>query len=250
MAYAQDFDERFPPAHGERWPVGYDNWVAWLSYTTQATNPPQVVPGLLNSYLKSREIQKCPGSPDGAELSYMFSDFAAGSNGWGYVVGGGGVASAPALPNPPTLADFSAPASTVLIAESNGLIDVGHAPTRFGVGHCAWSVNYPLDAMFYSSGELIQSAQTVLTTDDPNNRANRHNGSGNYLMADGHARLIPVGWTSDTDITVRRTTGVYYPPNGRSGPTHGANEPDPAGDMTTTTPASGRVSYRATFQIN
>ena len=130
------------------------------------------------------------------------------------------------------------------------MIDAGQAPARFCVGHSLWSINYAYDTLIAPKGELIQSGQSIIARDTPDNWATRHGGAGNYLMADGHARLIKVGWTSDTDFTARRTTGVYYPPNGRSGPTHGANEPDPAGDMTTTTPASGRVSYRATFQIN
>ena len=82
MAYAQDFDERFPPAHGERLPIGYDNWVSWLSYSTQNITPKQVVPGLLDAYLKSRDVQKCPDGPDKAEITYMLNDFAAGSNGY------------------------------------------------------------------------------------------------------------------------------------------------------------------------
>jgi hypothetical protein len=119
MMYAQDYDERFPPASGfhktEQGHILRTNW--GMTYHVEENGKSVEIPGLIHPYVRNNELFRCPlvkpakhwnpflkAEPE--RETYMYNDLAAAEK----------------------LDVFTAPANTVLLAEGENLEgNAGHA---------------------------------------------------------------------------------------------------------------------------
>lgn len=251
MMYAQDYDELLPPAYSRVSPgLEEKTRVSLWGGEYRLPETGQRVSSCLSPYLKSQDVFRCPRTPAGTALSYLYSDLAAGQ----------------------PLYRFGSPANTVLIAEGTPIRQremaavadnpaAAPAPGRlvYGVGHAL--APRPLAAVgvgqrkqirrLYlsggypgASGEVIYSWVTAVSSApvarawDAAARADvyRHDGLGCFAHVDGHIRRFKPGQ-------------VFFPDRGRGqegfrDPRQGALGPNPAGGMT----FRGRA-YASTFHI-
>jgi len=144
MLYLQDYDERFPPA--EYWGE-YPVKQYWFGYRL---GPSQFDSsrGLLQPYLKSREIQRCPSFRG---RIYLGNTTGYGYN-YGYVGGSWGLWGpeewarlADTFPGEPArISDLGDPAQTIMFADAEIWFD----PTTFQ------PTDYPWETPFISSPKL------------------------------------------------------------------------------------------------
>jgi prepilin-type N-terminal cleavage/methylation domain-containing protein/prepilin-type processing-associated H-X9-DG protein len=251
LMYAQDYDEMMPIAFGVA-NINNNFYIQnWAADQIGGSNSPLAagitVPGLMQSYIKNNQLIKCPsattGSGGSVGLSYMLNDLVAGK----------------------ALAVFSAPATSVLLAESSvASADTNTplgAPLIVGAGH---AVAGPLGTLAVP-GVLPTVAQLQGGTFDFTANAMdqaklddviRHTGGGNFALGDGHVKWYRVTY----DTTNLHTQTVYFPPanqvNGfnrgnaaqdgsavpaTTGCAIAGNEPQPGGDM---------CGYAVTFHVN
>lgn len=237
LMYTQDYDEMFPPVVGattvnntlyaQHWGVDLTGGV---NADTAAIPAGVTVPGITQSYIKNAQIFQCASGPrqttTSAAVGYMYNDLAAMRS----------------------QAAFSAPASSILIAESSGAsgaytgtaeplrLNAGHAINRTDTTTAIPGNNstWPLDP---STVNMDQAALKDVA---------RHMDGGNFLFGDGHAKWHKVNLDSNGIPQV-----VYFPPvtiyrnsaatNGSSTLIEGTNEPSPGNNM---------LGYAATFFTN
>ncbi len=156
LAYAQDYDDRFPLAGYARvvppapFPVGWAN-----TPTTSGSSDP----GLLSPYVKSAAVFHCPAVDWTASLTYRYNDLAANV----------------------AVKDFADASQTVLVMDGEAMdCNVGHAYAPGALTTVGASVNLDgkVDA---GKGATISAAAT------------QHEGGANYVFADGHVRWFAPG---------------------------------------------------------
>ncbi len=155
LQYAQDYDERL-------FPVAYDDWSHyWWGYVDRQNQRVDTQRSFIQPYMRNAEIQACPSFRENRSFAY-------GQLGYGYNY----VYLSPA--NPPTytpiavsLASINAVAETAWIADS--------AQWR------TWGQGAPV---FEGTGFLEPPSY-----DNPTFHG-RHNGMGNVLWCDGHAKAF------------------------------------------------------------
>lgn len=258
LGYTQDYDEKFPPAVSYA-PIGTTNQIAnWgMDYTVNNGGTAVIVPSIVGSFIKNRQIFNCPSGPrpvvsaptatppgvttDGA-LAYMYNDLIAARS----------------------QAALSGVAQTILAAEATGAtvnpggVAPGTAKLVYGVGHAihrnatqpavaaprtqAFSTTAVAPVNIAPAGTQWEATAFKDTT--------RHSDGGNYLYGDGHVK-----WSKVTMNPANGTNAVpqtiYFPPqpttrsnalnNGGGTLVEGTNEPVPGGNM---------LGYAGTFHVN
>lgn len=169
LQYYQDYDER-PP-------VGSDPTAAWKMGVGWA--------GQIMSYVKSKQIFKCPselGRPgvtpasNAQYVSYAYNPSLVKKDN-----------NASSLAEVKTISAFSAPASTVLLSEItyNAFVltdnELG-SPTQNGP-----NMNHATGTL-YLSGTLVQPTAMWSGVDLATREVERHLEGANYLAADGHVK--------------------------------------------------------------
>jgi prepilin-type N-terminal cleavage/methylation domain-containing protein/prepilin-type processing-associated H-X9-DG protein len=227
LMYAQDYDEQLPGHAGLVNINGTDYVQNWAIDQQNPLVPAGVtVPSLIGAYIKNNQIFRCPSAPGNAtsQLSYMFNDLAAKC----------------------PLAAFNAPAVTVIDFESStasgafaGVANklrnnIGHFVTPPGMGPVATSVTMANFVNYDNTTVLDCAAYEDVT---------RHNGGGNFGLADGHSKWFKVNYIPNSmqsvnvffpapaqTIRTNRPNAVQANPNA-TGATPGVNEPVPGGNM-------------------
>jgi prepilin-type N-terminal cleavage/methylation domain-containing protein/prepilin-type processing-associated H-X9-DG protein len=253
MMYTQDYDETYPVAVGavqvgavvlpQHWGA---NIIGGVNVPIAIVPAGVQVPSLLDPYIKNGQLINCPSAAQRpavatAAVGYMLNDLAVAQS----------------------QASFTAPAQTVIIAESspstgsligtqpiNQLrLNVGHAVNRvinynnIGQGPAPIAsplVTIPLPAAPRPTNVLFDQADL----DD----VNRHAGGGNFLYADGHAKWAKINTNA---IGTGIPQGVFFPlavqtrtnaVNTNGGPVlDNINEPVPGVLM---------YNYQGTFHLN
>jgi prepilin-type processing-associated H-X9-DG protein len=180
--YEQDYDETFvpystnPPTY-----TGYPGWpgAGWMPWVM-----------LIQPYMKNFQAVVCPSdtsSPVAPIPSYCYNHFNAG--GWngtcaGFSGNGPGNGSSGGAVSQPLAAAVS-PAQTIQLAECSDYWEF-------------WVVAPHLDSPNTNGGIPYH----------------RHNGMGNYLFCDGHAKAFELGRTTPTMYTVEQTPtpAAWSPP--------------------------------------
>jgi len=188
LLYAQDYDERFPLA--EYWGE-YPVKQYWFGYRL---GPGQfdTSRGLLQPYLKTDEIQRCPSF---VGRIYLGNTTGYGYN-YGYVGGSWGLwgpdewaTLADTFPGvPATLADLENPSQTIMFADAQVYFD----PTTFAL------TDYPWETPFISSPKLggVRPYQDV---------GYRHFGKANIAFCDGHVKALTESQVEREEMWWRRT---------------------------------------------
>lgn len=249
MQYIQDYDETYPPAVGSVVTgtiVRPQHWIAELhgGINVPAAVVPLgvVVPGIVSPYVKNNQLINCPSAPQRpsvatAAVGYMYNDLAVGQ----------------------PQASFSAPAQTVLTAESSTatgslLGTQGVNQLRLNVGHAVNRIiNYnntgqgpaPIASPLVTIPAVARPTNILFDQADLDD-VNRHSGGGNFLYADGHAK-----WARVNTNAAGIPQGVYFPLANQvrtnAVNANGAivldnvNEPVPGGLM---------YNYQGTFHLN
>jgi prepilin-type N-terminal cleavage/methylation domain-containing protein/prepilin-type processing-associated H-X9-DG protein len=187
IQYTQDYDEK--------WPSGYNNNTTFTP--TSALLAGAGWAGQIYSYTKSTGIYKCPddstatiaGTPTSYPVSYVYnSDIANG---------------------PITNASFSAPASTVVLAEGEGAAapitsfpeglvsgsayaaPTNYSPSGDGLAETTSSAGTLGTASTYYTGPISQSFSTVVPSSGYyTGVTGLHTGGSDYLLADGHVKWL------------------------------------------------------------
>ncbi|GAB4460849.1 MAG: hypothetical protein OHK0029_25390 [Armatimonadaceae bacterium] len=227
MMYVQDYDETLLPVAGIA-VVGNASYAAhWGVDLIGGTNADPaivpagvVVPGLLQPYIRNRQIFNCPSAPPpgaaSASVAYMYNDLAAARS----------------------QASQTAPANTILFAESSaasGAVTGAASPLRLNAGHAVnrAAVNVAIPGNT-ATWPIVPSATNM--DQAAVNDVSRHSGGGNFLFGDGHAKWHRVNLGPNG---VPQT--IYYPPvgvwrsnavsDGSAVLVEGTNEPSPGGNM-------------------
>jgi prepilin-type processing-associated H-X9-DG protein len=214
--YVQDNDERMP--NGEGYLVAANN------YTGDGSGwGGQVYP-----YAKSTGVFKCPDDSTAAvgvrvPVSYCYNENAADM----------------------ALAQFQAPASTVLLFETSGAIS---EITRLGNGNGSQDTSADNQSpagngvahtrggqYAYATGPLGQPAQAVTASS-----VGRHTEGSNFLLADSHAKFL-----RGTAVSAGTNNPSAGCPQGMSGSPCAADSNLPAAS----TDYSGPVKFAATFSL-
>jgi len=173
LLYVQDYDDNFPPA--EYWGE-YPVKQYWCGYRL-GPNEFDVSRGLLQPYLRTKEIQRCP--------SFVGRLYLGNTTGYGYnyaYVGGSWGLWGPdewatlgdTFPGQPAaLGDLEHPASTIMLADA----EVYFNPMTFAL------TDYPWETPFISSPKVggVQPYQDV---------GYRHRGRANVAFCDGHVKAM------------------------------------------------------------
>lgn len=249
MQYIQDYDETYPPAVGSVVTGTIIRPQHWLAELQGGINVPiaivpagVIIPGIVSPYIKNNQILNCPSAPQRpsvatAAVGYMYNDLAVAQS----------------------QASFSAPAQTVLTAESSTAtgsllgtqgvnqlrLNVGHAVNRIinynNTGQGPAPIASPLNII-----PAVARPTNILFDQADLDDVNRHSGGGNFLYADGHAK-----WARVNTNAAGIPQGVYFPPaiNVRTNAVNAngvvvldnINEPVPGGLM---------YNYQGTFHLN
>jgi prepilin-type N-terminal cleavage/methylation domain-containing protein/prepilin-type processing-associated H-X9-DG protein len=259
ISYTQDYDEKFPPVAGTAVGTDGNTYVATWGVTTEyGTAAPVIpIPGLTQAYIKNDQLFLCPSAairPSGGLHTtgddYMYNDMVAGAS----------------------QAKMAAPASTVLMSESDGAsIDdgpggTGVEPLLFNFGHALAGPTSTTASVLGTSTATLSGANSVLnytlggqTTSDAINLnvVDRHTNGGNFLLGDGHVKWYTVS-ANGAGLAVASQT-VYFPDQAEFSTTAAqgtANTGQTAGALGTCAanyePQAGGAmcGYAATFQTN
>ena len=194
LQYAQDYDEKSPDGINWYWPGG-NGWAT------------QIYP-----YTKSNQLYRCPDDTPASVVSYGYNSNNTEPTG--------------ASIDSYSIAQYNAPAKTVLLFETVGNIgtpyepatgeglvsagDNGYSPAGWGVGGMSWVVN---GTGVWTSPMNLKMAtgylRGIATTDQPFYAAptGHHQNGANYVMADGHGKWFLPGAVSAGTEHVTNTTG-------------------------------------------
>lgn len=172
LMYATDYDSTFPLfSYG-------DSHTYWVGARTGFSGPLDKRLGLVFPYLKSGEIQRCPEYAGAANLGgtgYGYSAVLAGEQ-W-VNVGGSWVMQ----PRPATEAELSRPAECLVFADSGNRTDptASTPATMKTVGGITETITIEPPSSWCYPGYGCTSSLDF-----------RHQGFGNSVFADGHAKAI------------------------------------------------------------
>lgn len=163
IMYAQDYDEKFPPAY-------YPDWLHYWDATLDASTWVESGPGYLEPYMKNGQIRACPSfqiTGDRIYSGYAYNSDFLGAN--PYDAWGPGR-------SPAALGSITDPAGTVVVCDS-----------------ALWST-YTNNVI----GNNLLKAPGQVDYYGPN-VAFRHNGTANVAYADGHAKAATRAFNVSTD---------------------------------------------------
>lgn len=231
LSYIQDYDEKFPPAIGSVIVNGVNYVQNWgVEYQVGAN----VVPSMAGSYIKNRDIFKCPSGPRGTLIvHYLLNDLATTKS----------------------QAAFNGVANTVLISESTGAnpaLSTVAAPfpgTPSTATNLDYNVGHALGVNIAHATGVAANGTATTWEQAKYDDVNRHSDGGNFLYGDGHVKWHKITWNNPTTPDFART--VYFPAqtltranavtNNTANVVPGTNEPVPGGNM---------LNYAATFHLN
>jgi prepilin-type N-terminal cleavage/methylation domain-containing protein/prepilin-type processing-associated H-X9-DG protein len=260
LGYTQDYDEKFPPTLGVA-QVGTNRVLAnWgMDYTANVGGVATIVPSIVGSFIKNRQIFNCPSGPrpvvapatatppgvttDGA-LAYNYNDLIAARS----------------------QAALSGVAQTILANEATGAVVSGAGSASkltYGIGHAIFRSNNGATtatarpaAVFtvpaVNTTNPVYVAATTELDESAFKDVTRHSDGGNFLYGDGHVK-----WSKVTLNATGIPQTIYFPLRNQSGGFNRANAIQPAApgaavvdNTNEPVPGANMLGYAGTFHVN